>query len=125
MGATHFYCTLNMKLNEIIQLTNARIVAGQNMDIGEIVAAYSSDLMSDVLTLDTERLLLISGLANVQLIRTAEMADVATVLLARGKTTSPEMIDMADKAGLVLLESPFSLFRASGILFAHGLYPVY
>lgn len=114
-----------MKLNEIILLTDARIVAGHNRDIGEISVGYSSDLMSDVLTLDTNRLLLISGLANVQLIRTAEVADVAAVLLARGKKTSPEMIAMAEKAGLVVLESPFSLFRASGILFAHGLYPVY
>ncbi|NLZ18331.1 MAG: hypothetical protein GX087_11475 [Desulfobulbaceae bacterium] len=114
-----------MRLNEIIQLTNARIVAGHNMDVGEISVAYSSDLMSDVLTLDTDQLLLISGLANVQLIRTAEIADVAAVLLARGKKTSPEMIDMADKIGLVILESPFSLFRASGVLFAHGLYPIY
>lgn len=114
-----------MKVKEIIQLTNARVVADNDADIGEILRAYSSDLMSDVLTLDTDQLLLISGLANVQLIRTAEMADVAVVLLARGKKASPEMIDMADTAGLVVLETSFSLFRASGVLFANGLSPVY
>ena len=81
--------------------------------------------MSDVLTLDTDQLLLISGLANVQLIRTAEMADVAAVLLARGKKASPEMIDMADTVGLIVLETSFSLFRASGVLFVNGLSPVY
>ena len=114
-----------MKVKEIIQLTNARVVAGNDADIGEILRAYSSDLMSDVLTLDTDQLLLISGLANVQLIRTAEMADVAAVLLARGKKASPEMIDMADTVGLIVLETSFSLFRASGVLFANGLCPVY
>lgn len=114
-----------MKLQEIIQLTNAQIVTGKDADIADILWAYSSDLMSDVLTLDADQILLISGLANVQLIRTAEMADVAVVLLARGKKASPEMIDMADKAGLVFLETSFSLFRASGVLFANGLCPVY
>lgn len=114
-----------MKIKEIAALTNARMVTGNDAKTGEILRAYSSDLMSDVLTLDTDQLLLISGLANVQLIRTAEMAEIAVILLVRGKKTSPEMIDMAAKAGLVMLESPFSLFRASGVLFTNGLSPVY
>lgn len=110
-----------MNVQEIIALTNARVVAGNGASTGEILRAYSSDLMSDVLTLDTDQLLLISGLANVQLIRTAEMAEIDAILLVRGKKTTPDMIDMADKAGLVILESPFSLFRASGVLFTNGL----
>ena len=114
-----------MKIQEIITLTNASLVTGHHANTGEILRAYSSDLMSDVLTLDTDQLLLISGLANVQLIRTAEMADITVILLVRGKKTTPEMVDMADKAGLVILESPFSLFRASGVLFTNGLCPVY
>ena len=114
-----------MKVQEIIALTNARVVTGNHTPTDEILRAYSSDLMSDVLTLDTDQLLLISGLANVQLIRTAEMAEITVILLVRGKKTTPEMIDMADKAGLVILESPFSLFRASGVLFTNGLFPVY
>ena len=114
-----------MNIQEIRALTNASLVTGNTAHTGEILRAYSSDLMSDVLTLDTDQLLLISGLANVQLIRTAEMADITVILLVRGKKTTPEMIDMADKAGLVILESPFSLFRASGVLFTNGLCPVY
>lgn len=126
IGCNHFLLHgSNVNIKEIAELTKARVVTGNDADIGEILRGYSSDLMSDVLTLDTDQLLLISGLANPQLIRTAEMADVAVVLLARGKKTSPEMIAMADKVGLVILESPFSLFRASGVLFANGLCPVY
>ena len=114
-----------MKIQEIVALTNARMVTGNTPHSGEILRAYSSDLMSDVLTLDTDQLLLISGLANVQLIRTAEMAEITVILLVRGKKTTPEMVDMADKAGLIILESPYSLFRASGVLFTNGLCPVY
>ena len=114
-----------MNIQEITALTNASLVTGNTAQPGEILRAYSSDLMSDVLTLDTDQLLLISGLANVQLIRTAEIAEITVILLARGKKTTPEMIDMAHKTGLVILESPFSLFRASGVLFTNGLRPVY
>ncbi|MFV0269281.1 MAG: hypothetical protein ACK5HT_19320 [Draconibacterium sp.] len=114
-----------MKLSEIISLTNARLVAGKNVESNDVTKAFSSDLMSDVLTLDEEHILLITGLANVQLIRTAEMADIEVVLLSRNKRASQEMIDLANEVGLVLLETPYSIFRASGILYNNGLPPVY
>lgn len=114
-----------MKLTEIIRLTKARPVAGNHMENRIIRKAFSSDLMSDVLTLDEEHILLITGLTNVQLIRTAEIADIEVVLLARNKRASEEMIRLAEETGLVLLETPYSIFRASGILYENGLEPVY
>ncbi|MFV0591349.1 MAG: hypothetical protein ACK5M7_08195 [Draconibacterium sp.] len=106
-------------------MTNARLVAGNHIELHELTKAFSSDLMSDVLTLDEDHILLITGLANVQLIRTAEMADIEVVLLSRNKRATPEMIDLANETGLVLLETPYSIFRAGGILFEAGLLPVY
>lgn len=114
-----------VKLTEIIELTNARLVAGCTKDNHELKKAFSSDLMSDVLTLDDDHMLLITGLSNVQLIRTAEMADIEVVVLARNKKATKEMIDLANENGLVLLETPFSIFRTSGILYKNGLEPVY
>lgn len=114
-----------MRLSEIIELTNAKVVAGDAKKDHNLQQAFSSDLMSDVLTLDTEHILLITGLANLQLIRTAEMADIEVVLLARNKRATPEMIDLANETGLVLLETPYSIYRSSGELFKNGLLPVY
>lgn len=113
-----------MKISEIAALTNAHIVTDFNGD-KDVGRAFSSDLMSDVLTLDDENILLITGLANIQLIRTTEMADIEVVLLSRGKQATPEMIELANENGLLIMETPFSLFRASGILFSNGLKPVY
>ena len=114
-----------MKIDEIIKLTNARLVAGNHSRQINIERAFSSDLMSDVLTLDDHHIILITGLANVQLIRTVEMADVPVVLLCRNKNATPEMIDLANENGTVLLETPFSIFRVSGILYDSGLKPLY
>ena len=73
-----------MTLKEIVNLLEAHIVAG-NIE-GEVVeTGFCSDLMSDVLTLDTDKMLLITGTANVQTIRTAEMADIRSILLVRNK----------------------------------------
>jgi len=114
-----------VKLTEIIDLTNATVVAGNTEIDHNLQKAFSSDLMSDVLTLDTEHILLITGLSNVQLIRTAEMADIEVVLLARNKRATQDMIDLANETGLVLLETPYSIYRSSGILYENGLVPVY
>ncbi|WP_167605339.1 hypothetical protein [Maribellus sediminis] len=114
-----------MKLADIIRHTEANLVVGSDLDQHDLKKAFSSDLMSDVLTLDTENILLITGLTNPQLIRTAEIADIEVVLLARNKKASAEMIELAREVGVVLLETPYSIYRASGILYKNGLEPVY
>lgn len=114
-----------MKLSGIIELTKAQIVAGKSTENLVLEKAFSSDLMSDVLTLEEDNLLLITGLSNVQLIRTAEMADIEVVLLARNKKASAEMIELANENDLIILESPCSIFKISGILYGKGLKPVY
>ncbi len=113
-----------MKLEEIVELVNAKVICG-DIKGKEIASGFSSDLMSDVLTLDTERMLLITGMANLQTIRTAEMAEVPCILLVRNKRATPEMIALAQEHGTILLETPHSLFRTSGILYCAGLNPVY
>ena len=110
-----------MKISEIIELTEARVITGALSINKDLVKAFSSDLMSDVLTLDEENILLITGLANVQLVRTAEMADIHVVLLARNKPATPDMVQLANESDITLLETPFSIFRASGVLYSKGL----
>lgn len=114
-----------MKINNLLELTEGQIVAGKTAEHVEIERAFSSDLMSDVLTLDDHHIVLITGLANVQLIRTVEMADVPVVLLCRNKKATTEMVDLANEIGIILIETPFSIFRASGVLYKSGLKPLY
>lgn len=116
---------LTVKISDIIKYTEARIVSGKLKNNKDLDKAFSSDLMSDVLTLDEENILLITGLSNLQLIRTAEMADIHVVLLARGKQATPDMIELANENGLIIMETPFSIYKASGILYSNGLKAVY
>jgi hypothetical protein len=81
--------------------------------------------MSDVLTLDTDHLLLLTGMANLQVIRTAEMADIFCIAFVRGKRVTPDMKQLAIENNIVLIETPFSMFRAAAVLFNAGLPPVY
>jgi len=114
-----------MKIEKIIQLLDAKILCGHHRISDEISNAFSSDLMSDVLTLDAENILLLTGLANVQIIRTAEVAEIHYLVIVRNKKISDNIIELATALNMVLLESPYSMFKASGILYSNGLKPLY
>jgi predicted transcriptional regulator len=114
-----------MKLKEIAVLLNATIACGADRLDKEVELGYSSDLMSDVLTLDSDNVLLVTGLINLQAIRTAEMADIRAIVLVRNKQSTAEMIELANENRMCILESPYSMFKTSGLLFNAGLKPVY
>lgn len=114
-----------MEISEVCKLLEAKIICDNKQNSVQVEKGYSSDLMSDVLTLDTDHLLLITGMCNLQTIRTAEMADVRFIVFVRNKKASVEMVDLAKEHGICLMESPFTMFKASGLLFTAGLKPVY
>lgn len=114
-----------MKLKEIAVILDATISCGVDKLEEEVEMGYSSDLMSDVLTLDTDNLILITGMVNIQAIRTAEMADIRAIVFVRNKKANPQMLELANMNGMCILESPYSLFKSSGMLFQAGLKPIY
>ena len=101
------------------------MVCGDNLLERDIMNAFSSDLLSDVLTINKAGIMLITGVANLQTIRTAEMAEVSCVLLARNKKANDEMVRLANDNRLVILESPQSMFGISGKLYQAGIKPLY
>lgn len=114
-----------MKLSEVIEVLNARVVCGDDMLERDVHYGFASDMMSDVLTLDTDNMVLITGLSNLQTIRTAEMADISQIIFVRNKAVTPEMCELARENNMVLLSSSQSMFRAVGLLYKAGLEPIY
>ena len=114
-----------MTLGEIAQLLGANVVCGEQFLGKEVEQAFASDLMSDVLTINSNKLLLITGLLNIQTIRTAEMSFAPAILFVRNKKVTGEMIRLAQENDLLLMEFPGTMFKASGILYNAGIKPVY
>ena len=114
-----------MKIREVVALLNAKVYGDEQMLENEVEFAFSSDLMSDVLTVKTQNVLLLTGLANIQSLRTAEMSDVVNVIYVRGKKATEDMKELAEENGILLMESDYSMFRASGILYKAGIKPIY
>jgi len=114
-----------MKISEIIEVLDATVACGQSYIETNIERGFASDLMSDVLTLDTDKMVLITGLANMQTIRTVEMADIQCVLFVRNKQITQEMLKLAQEHNMILLQCKYSMFNAVGKLYQAGLKPVY
>jgi hypothetical protein len=105
-----------MRLLEILTIACAHpITSGPDLEC-QVRSGFASDLMSDVLRYDVAQGLLVTGLANPQVVRTAEMADVSAILLVRGKTPPPETMELARQVGTDMI-----MFETCGRLFAAGL----
>jgi len=78
-------------------------------------------LMSDVMAFVKERVLLITGLVNPQVIRTAELLDIQAIIFVRGKIPSADMIEMAEEADIVLAGTKLPMFVSCGKLYESGL----
>jgi len=114
-----------MELKTIVQEIEGTVICGHNLLQNQVEYAFASDLMSDVLTVEKDDILLITGLANVQAIRTAEMADIRFIIFARGKKISDEIVQLALENNMVIITSDFSMFRVSGVLFKLGIKPLF
>ena len=110
-----------MKISAIKDLLEAEVVCyPEGLDL-HVYSACGSDMMSDVLAYVKDQAVIITGLVNSQVIRTAEMMDMNCVVFVRSKMPTAEMIELAKESGIVLLATSKRMYEACGILYNNGL----
>lgn len=115
-----------MTVREIATLVQGDILGGEEYQDRQVERIFASDLMSDVLTLkDYDNLMLVTGLCNLQSIRTCEMSDIQMILIVRGKEVTPEMLELAEDNEMIVVRTEFSMYKTAGILYGAGIPPVY
>ena len=112
-----------VKLKEIINTVEGTLLTKQLKQDLDIKTCGAADLMSDALSLMKPGSLLITGLVNLQSIRTAEMADLAAIIFVRGKIPGPDAIDLANELGIPLIASHIGMYELCGRLYKAGLVP--
>ncbi len=111
-----------MTVSDISKLLNAEVLCcNENLD-KEVHTACGSDMMSDVLAFVKDQSVLITGLCNPQVIRTAEMMDMICICFVRVKIPEQSMIDLAKERGIVIMVSNERMFTACVILYIQGLH---
>ena len=110
-----------MKLGKVLKIIDGKAIS-KNVDLDqEIEMGCGADLMSDVLAFTHEGTLLMSGLTNPQVVRTAEMAGIKAIVFVRGKIPQPATIALAEEKGIPLLASKYTMFETCGRMYEAGL----
>ena len=110
-----------MQLEEIVKLIYGQVLT-ENVDLhAEVEGGCGADLMSDVLASVQPQAVLLTGLCNPQVVRTAQMADVAAIVFVRGKMPTQDVIDLASEEQIPLITTPYGMFELCGRLYKAGL----
>ena len=110
-----------MKISKIQELLDAKVLCGEEYIGRHVYSAFGCDLMSDVLAYVTDQAVLLTGLVNPQVIRTALMLDMVCIVFVRSKTPDDEMIALAKEHGIVMMSTNKTLYNTCGILYSNGL----
>ena len=110
-----------MKLEAVQRILNCQVITGDDKLGEEVGVGCGADLMSDVLAFIKPNALLLTGLTNVQAVRTAEIAEVKAIVYVRGKLPDKDAIDLAKAKGIVLLCTSLPMYESCGRLHEHGL----
>ena len=111
-----------MKIKDIQHLLDAKLLChGEDNLDKEVTSAFGCDLMSDVLAYVNDQAVLLTGLVNPQVIRTALMMDMICIIFIRSKMPTPEMLALARESGIVVMSTDKTLYNSCGLLYSNGL----
>ena len=112
---------MGMLLSKIIELVNGTVVANKKGISVDFTSVCSADLLSNILRYGKKGALLVTGLNQAHVIRSAEIADIPVVLVVLGRMPEKEMIALAEEKNIVLVSTRLPMYTVCGMLFAEGL----
>ena len=110
-----------MKISKMQELLDAKVLCGEEHLGRHVYSACGCDLMSDVLAFAKDQAVLLTGLVNPQVVRTALMMDMNCIVFVRSKQPTDDIIELAKEHELVVLGTDKTLYSACGILYTNGL----
>lgn len=110
-----------MKISRIQELLEAELLCCEDSLDKEVNSACGSDMMSDVLAYVKDQAVLLTGLVNAQVIRTAQMMDMICIVFVRTKRPTVEMLSLAKEAGIAVMVTDKRMYEACGLLYQAGL----
>ncbi|MBC8536157.1 DRTGG domain-containing protein [Feifania hominis] len=110
-----------MTVREIAKILNAEVLCCEDRLDMDVHSACGSDMMSDVLAYVKDQAVLLTGLMNPQVVRTAEMMDMTCIVFVRGKKPDEAIVELAREYGIIVLTTEYRMYGACGLLYSKGL----
>ena len=110
-----------MKVKDIKDILEGEFLCCEDNNQTEVFTACGSDMMSDVLAFVKEQAVMLTGLVNAQVVRTAEMMDMKVIVFVRGKCPDASIVSLAKQLDIVVLKTKLEMFTSCGRLYEAGL----
>ena len=110
-----------MTIREIAETLDATWLCCEEEGDRVLRTAFASDMMSDVLAYVKDQAVLVTGLNNPQVVRTADMMDMICIVFVRGKKPDGAILQLAVDRGIAVLATKLPMFAACGLLYEKGL----
>ncbi len=110
-----------MVIADIQNILEAELLCGEDLLDEEVLSACGCDLMSDVLAFVKEQSVLLTGLMNPQVVRTADMMDMRCIVFVRGKKPDDAVVELARSRDIAVMCTPLRMYNACGRLYDAGL----
>ena len=110
-----------MTIKDVVEILDAKVLAGESYMENEVHTACGCDMMSDVLAFVKDQSVLLTGLVNLQVVRTADMMDIVCIVFVRGKMPDRAILDLAQEKGIAVLSTTHPMFTSCGLLYSKGL----
>ena len=110
-----------MNVSDVMRVLDAELICGEEYLETEVHEACGSDMMSDVLAYVKDQAVLLTGLVNPQVVRTADMVEMKCIVFVRGKVPDTGIVKLAQDRGIVVMTSPHRMYEACGMLYTRGL----
>ncbi len=110
-----------MTVQDIKEILECEVITKDAELSREVHTACGSDMMSDVLAFVKDQSVLLTGLINPQVVRTADMMDMVCIVFVRGKEPNEDVVELAEERGIVMMKTRYRMFTACGLLYDNGL----
>ena len=110
-----------MTVQDIKEILECEVITKDAELSCEVHTACGSDMMSDVLAFVKDQSVLLTGLINPQVVRTADMMDMVCIVFVRGKEPNEDVVELAEERGIVMMKTRYRMFTACGLLYDNGL----
>ena len=111
----------SMTIRELVEILDGSVLVDSHDPEEEVPRGGAADLMSDVLAFGTDGMVLMTGLTNPQVVRTAEMAGINVIVFVRDKRPPPETLDLASESEITVIITGYTMYEACGRLYQAGL----
>ena len=110
-----------MNLEGVRDVLEAKVLCCEDSLSEEVEMVSSADLLSDVLAYTKPGSLLLTGLINPQVVRTAEMVEISAICFVRGKQPEEATVKLSREKGIPMLTTKFPMYESSGKLYGCGI----